>query len=214
MSEKKKSLIVVPMKDPKISKSRLNDALAPEARERLATLLFKNTIDVLLESVRFIDKIFDVAVITNSDQIKKIAKRKGTLIINDEKKPILSRSIKIASDWADTNFYASMCVIPADLADPKTNDIISFLSYPLQEVGLAITPSIDLGTNALHISPVNLIEFQYGEKSSIKHISSASSIGVTPIILPFDSLRFDVDTNLDLKEFLAINPDLAEWIKN
>ena len=52
MSEKKKSLIVVPMKDPKISKSRLNDALAPEARERLATLLFKNTIDVLLESVK------------------------------------------------------------------------------------------------------------------------------------------------------------------
>jgi hypothetical protein len=32
-------------------------------------------------------------------------------------------------------------------------------------------------------------------------------------MLPFDSLRFDVDTSSDLKELLAINPDLAERVK-
>jgi 2-phospho-L-lactate guanylyltransferase (CobY/MobA/RfbA family) len=70
-----------------------------------------------------------------------------------------------------------------------------------------------LGTNALHVSPVNLIKFQYGKKSSLKHINSAKNVGVTPIMLPFDSLRFDVDTSSDLKELLAINPDLAERVK-
>ena len=210
---KKKSLIVIPMKDPKISKSRLNGTIVPEARKRLATLLFKNTIDILLLSLQSVELFFDIAVITNSREIKEIARRKEILVIDDEKKPILSRSIEIASDWAKANSYSSLCVIPADLADPKPKDIIAFLSYPLQKFGLVITPSIDLGTNALHVSPVNLIKFQYGKRSSIKHITSARRLGITPVILPFDSLRFDVDTDLDLKELLAKNPDFEEWVK-
>ena len=213
MSKKYNSLIVVPMKNPNNSKSRLSDTLTREARKRLAILLFRNTIDVLINSLKLSEKNFDIAVITNSDQISEIAKKKDILVIEDDTDPVLSRSITIASNWAKFNSYESMCVIPADLADPKIKDIISFISYPLPERGLVITPSIDLGTNALHVSPVNLIKFQYGKKSSLKHINSAKNVGVTPIMLPFDSLRFDVDTSYDLKELLAINPDLAERVK-
>ena len=72
MSKEKNSLIVIPMKNPEISKSRLSDSLAPEARKRLAVLLFKNTIDTLIESVQMSGKKFDIAVITNSKQIKNV----------------------------------------------------------------------------------------------------------------------------------------------
>ena len=212
MRKVKNSLIVIPMKDPEISKSRLRDSLAPEARKRLAVQLFRNTVDVLIKSVQMSGEKFDIAVITNSTRIKKIAEEKQILIIQDYQEPVLSSSIAKASHWAAQNDYKSMCVIPADLADPKIKDIMSFISHPLPDEGLAITPSIDFGTNALHLSPVNLINFHYGEKSFLKHINAARNIGITPIILPYDSLRFDIDTCSDLKELFVSNPGLVEQV--
>lgn len=213
MSKEKNSLIVIPMKNPEISKSRLSDSLAPEARKRLAVQLFRNTVDVLIKSVQMSGEKFDIAVITNSNQIKKIAEEKHILVIQDYKEPVLSNSITKASHWACQNAYKSMCVIPADLADPKIEDIISFISHPLPDEGLAITPSIDFGTNALHLSPANLINFHYGKKSFLKHINAAKNIGIIPVILPYDSLRFDVDTCSDLKELFASNPGLVEQVR-
>ena len=212
MNKEKKSVIVVPMKNPDISKSRLSGSLAPEARKRLAVLLFKNTIDILIESVQMSGKKFDIAVITNSKQIKNIAEEKCILVIQDDEEPILSNSIAKASHWANHNAYKSMCVIPADLADPKITEIVSFISHPLADKGLAITPSIDLGTNALHLSPANLIDFYYGKKSFLKHINAAKNIGIIPVILPYDSLRFDIDTSSDLEELFASNPRLVEQV--
>ena len=81
MSKKYNSLIVVPMQNPNNSKSRLSDTLTREARKRLAILLFRNTIDVLINSLKLSEKNFDIAVITNSDQISEIAKKKDILVI-------------------------------------------------------------------------------------------------------------------------------------
>ena len=61
------------MKNPNNSKSRLSDTLTREARRRLAILLFRNTIDVLINSLKLSEKNFDIAVITNSDQISELS---------------------------------------------------------------------------------------------------------------------------------------------
>ena len=43
-------------------------------------------------------------------------------------------------------------------------------------------------------------------------MNAAKNIGIIPVILPYDSLRFDIDTSSDLEELFASNPKLVEQV--
>ena len=99
------------MKDPEISKSRLRDSLAPEARKRLAVQLFRNTVDVLIKSVQMSGEKFDIAVITNSTRIKKIAEENlhSDYVNINEHKIFLdsSDSLRLSINGSSLSFQAA-----------------------------------------------------------------------------------------------------------
>ena len=102
--------------------------------------------------------------------------------------------------WVGTNKgYRSICILPADLANPDPEEIISFLKEAKGNRFVTLSPSADLGTNALHISLPTNFNFRYGKKSFLRHIKAAEKLGVRPKILPLPSLKYDIDTSNDLK---------------
>lgn len=198
------------MKDPAKSKSRLDYSVPMEIKKRLVVKLFKNTLDSLIAATKITKANEEIVVLTNNCQISKLAYNKNINTISDNNAKSLSQSLQVAAEWAEENKFSNMCIIPADFADPSMEDLVKFLSYPVKNNTLVICPSYDLGTNAMFVSPPTLINFMYGKKSFLRHIEAANNAGIDPIVLPLDSLRFDVDTIDDFRELFKKKPNIIE----
>ena len=188
-----KCLIVVPMKDPVFSKTRLIPALNARQRQDLALLLYKRTLVALLR-VAALRNDSEVAVVTDSFLSAAIARDMHIQTIPENAAGSLSKAIDTAADWAAEAGFSSFCVIPADLAAPDEAEISYFISVGMEKSQPVICPATDYGTNAIFVSPPNLIKFQYGKQSALKHKQALEVAGEIPILLPLQSLRFDIDT--------------------
>ena len=196
----KRTLLLVPMKDPEKSKTRLRDTLNLKDRAYLAKSLFKRTLQILkIVANNNASLRLDLAVISASPEIIDLSKSNKLLSILETGTQSLKNATEIAKVWATNNGYRSICILPADLANPDPEEIISFLKEANGNRFVTLSPSADLGTNALHISLPTNFNFRYGKKSFLRHIKAAEKLGVRPKILPLPSLKYDIDTSNDLK---------------
>ncbi|KIC23966.1 2-phospho-L-lactate guanylyltransferase [Leisingera sp. ANG-M6] len=202
-----KRLAVIPMKDPSKAKTRLAVALTPQERRVLAEGLFQATVAKLQEALaRLPGGTADIAVVSNSPVIARIARQGGLICIDDQDPGALSLAVEAAAVWAAQQGYSALCVLPGDLAAPSTDDLTRLLAHPLDNNSALFCPAKDLGTNAL-LAPLPCpFPFRYGPKSLVAHLHAAEAAGLCPRVLPLASLRIDVDTAEDLDHLLAHNP--------
>lgn len=201
-------LVVVPMKDPSRSKTRLSEALAPVARQRLSRLLYRRTLAVLQDAQKCWPH-FDIAVVTAAQDATDIAAQHKTAVIPEGAPSSLSLAIDRAADWSMAQGYKSMAVFPADLAAPDPAEICQFLKLGMETQQPVLCPSTDMGTNAIMLSLPTVIAFAYGKNSAYRHREALESAGLTPILLPLESLRFDIDTSACLEQAARNCPDIA-----
>ena len=199
-----KTLIVVPMKDLSASKTRLSGTLSTSARTRLVSLLYQKTLNFLIP-VAALEKV-EIAVVTNCKYAKNIAKKLGVQIIEEPSNLGLSDAVLHSAITAKAMGFERLCIIPADLAAPLESDLIAMLN---SKAAVTICPSNDLGTNALVVSPPDVIPFRYGSKSSLSHLQEANQKGIRARIMKLDSLTFDIDTNKCLARAMQVVPEIA-----
>ena len=201
------TLVVVPMKDPRRAKSRLSGDLDGRERARLARHLFERTLQ-LLSDLRAGDggPAFDVGVVTGTAEVAARAAAYGARAIDEGREAGLSAAVSVAAAAAKALGYGRMVVLPADLAAPDPADIATLLGLDLGARGLALCPSRDHGTNALLVTPPDLIAFAYGQRSFHAHGAAGRAAGVVPVVLPLESLRWDIDSSADLQALLAATP--------
>lgn len=183
-------LFIIPMKDPLKAKSRLADVMPDEVRARLALALFRRMLGFLREAQPEVS----VLVVTESVSIEDEALAFGAQVLQQTETG-LNAAVKQAADWAKEKGFSSICVLPADLADPSTTDLDRLLKI---HSGVVVVPAHDGGTNALLVSPPDAIQFRYGKGSCIKHQTEAEEAGVSCTIVPLESLKYDIDTSADL----------------
>ncbi|MGH8598980.1 MAG: hypothetical protein ACREXT_20220, partial [Gammaproteobacteria bacterium] len=63
------------------------------------------------------------------------------------------------------------------------------------------------GSNALALSPPDLIPFQFGHESFQAHCSAARAAGAEVRVLTLPGLAFDIDTPADLIDLLRYDTD-------
>ncbi|KZL12547.1 2-phospho-L-lactate guanylyltransferase [Pseudovibrio axinellae] len=193
-----KTLIVVPVKDFALAKSRLGPHLDAVERAKVAENLFAQTLSFLQE-VQHRNRIaVDVAVVTSSEEI---AERVGTgfaHLIREAQVAGLNSALATAADWASTHNYETLCVLPADIAAPDFEEFERILSLGGKPLSLTLCPSHDYGTNVLVVTPPNAITFTYGSASFLKHQKQAAERGLECIIAPSSSFSRDIDYMEDL----------------
>lgn len=204
-----KRLVVIPMKDPARAKTRLDPTLSPERRATLALTLFRATLTRLQEALALLPGAgVEIAVVTSSPKITRLAQAMGLLLIDEGRPRGLSEALDLAADWADARGYDAICVLPGDLAAPKPAELARLLSHDLTGGQMVLCPADDLGTNAL-LAPLPCpFRFAYGVKSVVAHRQAAEAAGLCPVMLPLASLRADVDTADDLQHLLAHQPQI------
>ena len=194
-------LVIVPMKDLDHAKSRLDSVLSSKERRLLAKLLFLRTITILEKIRKSNEYFFDIGIVTKSTLIKNISQEFDVFHIQEKEKG-LNQALKISYEWAVKMKYEFFSFLPADLADPDPAEILSFLQKykETKKPLVALCPSDDMGTNAMLFSIPTKLNFSFGEKSFSKHYNISQKFGILPKVLPYASLRHDVDTWQDLEK--------------
>ena len=199
-----KTLIVVPMKNLSASKTRLAGTLSNSARSKLVHLLYEKTLKFLIP-IAEMEKV-EIAVVTKCNYAKNIANKLGVQIIEEPSNLGLSNAIFHSANTAKAMGFERLCVIPADLAAPLASDLTAVLK---SEAAVTICPSNDLGTNALVVSPPDVIPFRYGARSSLSHLQEANEKGIRARVMKLDSFTLDIDTNKCLARAIRVVPEIA-----
>ncbi|MEM8741135.1 MAG: 2-phospho-L-lactate guanylyltransferase [Pseudomonadota bacterium] len=200
-----RTLITVPMKAVGGAKTRLSDHLSDVQRDRLVRLLYRRTLDFLQPFGR--TGSTDLAVVTASAEAAALAAAHGFAVIDEPENAGLSGAAERAAAWAVAAGYDRLCILPADLAAPLAGDLEQVLA---SRADMVLCPSTDRGTNALLLSPPDAIRFRYGPLSALRHLDEAAARGLHAMVMPLESLSFDIDTAPCLTRAMAQVPALAE----
>ena len=108
-----------------------------------------------------------------------------------------------------TRGASTMLLLPADIPLVSKTDIQALLAVHTRPgVSLAAAGS-DGGTNALLVSPPDIIAPAFGKNSCLRHSGHAREQGLEAIIVNTAGLNLDIDTLDDIQTLLATDKECA-----
>jgi 2-phospho-L-lactate guanylyltransferase len=108
-----------------------------------------------------------------------------------------------------TRGVSTMLLLPADIPLVTKTDIQALLAVHTRPgVSLAAADS-DGGTNALLVSPPNIIAPAFGDNSCQRHRAHAREQDLEPVVLNIAGLNLDIDTLEDIHALLATDRECA-----
>ncbi len=188
---------IVPVKPLRRGKSRLAERLTEDERAELNSLLLAHTLKTLKETPR----INEVLVVSRDPKALAIAHDHDARTIREDGSPRLNTALERATAVVKIYEAKSVLILPADLPLISQKDIEKLLSAANDgKRVVVITPDRHKnGTNALLVSPVGLIEYDYGEKSFERHCKLAVEAGARLEICELPSIELDLDLPEDLE---------------
>jgi 2-phospho-L-lactate guanylyltransferase len=187
---------IVPVKPLRRGKSRLAEVLNPDERTALNKRLLTHTIETLSK----ISEIEQVLVISRDQAALSIARDHGARTVQENGAPKLNTALTRATVVAKNYATRGVLIIPADLPLLTPEDIHTMIDKGKDSPVVVVAPDHRReGTNALLISPVGLIEYEFGPGSFQRHCELALSVGAQLEICELPSLALDMDLPEDLE---------------
>ncbi len=187
---------IVPVKPLRRGKSRLAGALSEDQREELNRVLLQRTLRTLLE----LKEVEQVLVVSRDSAALALARDMGARTVQEDGAPALNTALKRATVVAQVYASRGVLVIPADLPLLTAEDVLALLQRASDPPVVVIAPDRHRkGTNALLLSPANLIEYDFGGASFERHCERARRAGARLEIVDLPSLGLDLDLPEDLE---------------
>jgi 2-phospho-L-lactate/phosphoenolpyruvate guanylyltransferase len=197
---------LVPIRGLRTAKTRLSGDLDPESRSALVSAMLRRT----LVATRDAQSIAGTVVVTMDPAAAGIAKEHRAVGLVDLL-PGLNSAILAARSLAVARGATAVLILPADLPSVSADRLVALVESAngpgangLGAVGLGAPGLVALvpdrhgaGTNAILVSPPDLIDPAFGPDSRAAHRAAAVAAGA--IYLELDgALTLDVDTAADL----------------
>jgi 2-phospho-L-lactate guanylyltransferase len=196
-----RTLAVLPVKGFRDAKQRLSGLLASGSRQALAQAMCAD----VLASLRRVSLIDAIAVVTGERLAESAALGHGLIVLPDREQRGQSEAAVIGIGYALANDFERVLLVPADtpLLDPvEVDSLIREADERL--LGVVIVPDRHgTGTNALLLSPPDVIEPGFGPGSLERHVDRARAAGAHYSVERPPALLLDVDTPDDLEELSA-----------
>jgi 2-phospho-L-lactate guanylyltransferase len=191
---------LVPVKRLGAGKSRLESALGRRATERLTLAMLAD----VLAALRAVPRLRPVAVVTPDETVAEAACNAGarSLVGPD---PGLNASLERAAAELISRDHPGLLVVLGDVPGVRPAELDSLLDAT-EELGrpcVALAPSSDGGTSALVRVPHDTIPPRFGAGSAARHREEAKRAGVPYREVQLASLALDLDSQDDLRAFLA-----------
>lgn len=186
---------IVPVKPLRRGKSRLAGVLSSEERAALNQSLLIHTLDTLKAT----PEIEQVLVVSRDLEALALARTHGARTVQENGAPHLNIALTRATVVARVFASQGVLVVPADLPLISPQEIRAMIEMAGEPPVVVIAPDRHRsGTNALLISPVGLIPYQFGPGSFDRHSESAWLAGARLEVCELPSLALDVDLPEDL----------------
>ncbi len=186
---------IIPVKPLRRSKSRLSEVLSENERTQLNAQMLENTLKVL----RSVTEIKEILLISRDTSALALARSYGAKTLQEDGEPGLNLALKRAVLVAKAYSAQSILILPMDIPFLAKEDISSLIGKFHSSPTLVIAPDRHMnGTNAMLVSPPELIEFSYGPGSFERHIWQAQKRGASIEVVQMGSTGFDLDDPTDL----------------
>ena len=196
---------IVPVKPLRRGKSRLAGVLTEEERLGLNSQLLIHTVDTLSE----IPEIEHILVVSRDQAALALARAHGARTVQENGAPELNVALTRATIVAKRYATRGVLIIPSDLPMISKEDVYAMLELVKDPPVVIVVPDRKKeGTNALLVSPVGLIEYDYGPNSFERHCQRARQAGARLEICELPSLALDMDVPEDLE---LVSNELESW---
>lgn len=190
---------IIPVGSLEGAKSRLGESLDPEERQTLVTDLLVRTIRAAVAA----PGVSSVVVVSPDPAVLDIATASGAVALRQARTG-LNEGLGEAAAHAAREGAGAVLVIASDLPAVSTANLNTLIEEAADADGRSARGLVEIvpdrhgrGTNALLVSPPNLISFAFGPNSRAAHLAAARTAGAT--VLETDSpLRLDLDVPDDL----------------
>jgi 2-phospho-L-lactate/phosphoenolpyruvate guanylyltransferase len=187
---------VLPIKSFAEAKQRLRDDLSPPDRRALVEAMFADAL-VALGRVSSLERI----VVVSGDRVaQRIAGGYGAAVVEDDERghnTAAANGIRVLLE----DEIERVLLVPGDCPLLSPADLNALLDHPAGERSVLIVPDRHgTGTNALLLTPPDVLDPSFGPDSRRRHEADASAAGIPAEVVELDSLALDVDTPEDLEE--------------
>ncbi|MEM3088634.1 MAG: 2-phospho-L-lactate guanylyltransferase [Candidatus Bathyarchaeia archaeon] len=193
---------IIPVKTLSKSKRRLSSVLSLDERQMLTLSMFED----VLRSMTISQVIDRVVVISPDLAVSKLAECYDVDVIAEKTLRGMNSAVGEAIEYSLSEGAQKVLVVPADIPLVASRDLEEIISLG-KDVSVVISPSkSERGTNALLLSPPNIIPTSYGQNSFKLHINAAMRRGIQPEIYRSKRVALDIDTPEDLIDFINLKP--------
>jgi 2-phospho-L-lactate guanylyltransferase len=206
-----RTIAILPIKSFGAAKQRLAGLLGSGARQALVQAMFQD----VLASLRHVEGLDAVAVVTANTTAERAAHGEGVLLLGDPRQAGHNDAAGIGIAYAVEHGFDRVLLVPGDtpLLDP--GEIERLLSDAAADgTGLVVVPDRHgTGTNALLIAPPTAVAPSFGPGSRARHEQLAAALGVSCRVDPIPSLAIDIDTPEDLERLTGLLEEGANRAK-
>jgi 2-phospho-L-lactate guanylyltransferase len=186
---------ILPIKSFAKAKQRLRVELPEYDRRALVEAMFADTL-VALGRVPALERVI---VVTADRVAQRIAGGYGASVIEDDERGHNTAAIRGVRVLMDEGIERAL-LVPGDCPLLAPADINALLAHEVPERSALIVPDRHgTGTNALLLTPPDVLTPSFGPDSRRRHVADAEAIGVPAEVVELDSLALDVDTPDDLE---------------
>ncbi len=192
---RQRTYAILPVKRFADAKARLGNDLSTGTRRALAESMVT---DVLM-ALRRTKAIDEVLIVTSEPTAEAIGHGYGATVIADDVEEGQSAAVLIGIEQALEQGATRVLLVPGDCPALDPVQLTELLDLPPAGRSVMLVPDRHgSGTNALVLTPPNVIEPSFGEDSRARHEQAAAAAGVPCHVEHVQTLLIDVDTADDL----------------
>ncbi len=189
------TVAILPVKRFGIAKVRLGDELSGGTRRALAEAMVT---DVLM-ALRRTKAVSEVLLVTSEPAAEAIGRGYGATVLVDDREDGQSAATLIGIAQAIEDGAPRVLLVPGDTPALDPAELDALLDRPATGRSVVIVADRHgSGTNALLLTPPDVIEPAFGPDSRAAHEKAAADAGVPCTVEEVSTLALDVDTSDDL----------------
>jgi 2-phospho-L-lactate/phosphoenolpyruvate guanylyltransferase len=146
-------------------------------------------------------------VVTGDDRVADIALSLGAKIVREPAENGETAAVDFARSRLKEAGHEAVLIIPGDMPLVRAEDIERLLAQVPEGAAAPfalLVPSHDrMGTNALLLSPPDIIELRFGYDSFSYHMQQVSAQGLPIRFIENDRIALDIDEPKDLEQLLG-----------